>query len=167
MDLLSLKQLQSLPEDAVFGLISDSNKEYYISHTTNLKSRIGLVLTECENLLKDDTKLVILFSGTNNTEYKRIYAQYYINKYKELGYENMGLESNYINYRVKIQYSADFNDMAVYLINKRKEKTLVGMFRSKIEAEEFVKKYYEQGGPILPIYDIGVYKHIRSSKPKN
>ncbi len=150
MDILTLRAIQDLPEDAVFALISDSSKECYISHTTNLKSRIGLILTDSD-ILRDDTKLIILKTGLNDNKYKRIYCQYYLDKHLALGYKNIGESHSYINYKVKVQFSDLLSEALVVLINKRKDKEVVGVFKTIIEAEEFVSMYYS-GDMILPVY---------------
>lgn len=149
-----LRQVNSLPLDAVFGLISESSKECYISHTVNLKARIGQILADNEDILKDDTKLVVFCTGFSDSEYKRIYCQYYLDKYIANGYTSISPTDNYINYKVRIQYSEALKEVFVLLVNKRKDKKIVGVFKQMDEAQEFVSRYYADGSVIQPIYAV-------------
>lgn len=152
MDNKFLSQLKSLPDNAVFGLISDSSKECYISHTNNLKARIGQILSS-DFILHEDTRLIV-FNTVHDSEYKRIYTQYYLDKYKELGYSRVGGPFEYINYKVRVQYSKFLLEALVVLINKRKDKTVVGVFSSVEEANKFVDEYYTGKDIVLPVYSI-------------
>jgi hypothetical protein len=150
MNFESLQELQNLPLDCVFGIISDSTKECYISHTKNLKTRIGAVLDSV--YLQRDSRLII-FCTMQDDKYKRIYAQYYLDKYINDGYKNIGCGRKYINYKVRVQYSADLKYVQVVLINERKDKEIVGQFRSIEAANNFVDMYY-RGDLVLPVYSI-------------
>lgn len=152
MNIDTLRQISRLPLDAVFGLISDSSKECYISHTVNLKARIGQILTMDEDILKDDTRLVIFCTGFSDSEYKRIYAQYYLDKLIEDGYRSISPTDRYINYKVKVQFSELLDEALVVLENTRKDKKIVGVFKDIEEAQSFVDEYYPVGSIVQPIY---------------
>lgn len=154
MNITTLRQIQELPQDAVFGLINDSTKECYISHTTNLKARIGLILTDNEFILKDDTRLIVFVDGIQDLKYKLMYAQYFLDKYIRCGFKNIGVVRGYINYRVSVQYSDLLNEALVVLINKRKDKQVVGVFKTVEEANSFVEQYYVKGALVQPVYAI-------------
>lgn len=152
MDISILRQIERLPQDAVFGLISDSSKECYVSYTSNLKARIGLILTDNENILKDDTRLVVFVDGIQDLKYKLMYAQYFRDRLVDDGYKIVGGPVKYINYRVVVQYSSLFNEALVLLINNRKDKLVVGVFKNVDEANSFVDEFYRTGNMIQPIY---------------
>lgn len=152
MDITTLRQIQRLPQEAVFGLISDSTKECYVSYTSNLKSRIGLILTDNEDILKEDTRLVVFVDGIHDLKYKLMYAQYYVDQMVDAGYKIVGSPDKYINYRVVVQYSSMLNEALVLLITKRKDKQVVGVFKSIEEANSFVDEYYKAGDMIQPVY---------------
>lgn len=153
MDTSALVQLQSLPQNAVFGLISDSSRECLISYSSSLKSRIGQILDDNQDIIKEDTRLVI-FDTVQDMEYKLIYAQYYRQRYLDMGYKNVGSAVQYINYRVKVQFSTLLNEVLVMLVNKRKDKTVVGVFKSVDDANSFVEQYYTGKDIVLPVYAI-------------
>jgi hypothetical protein len=152
MNIEFLRQVNKLPLDAVFGLISISSKECYISHTVNLKTRIGQILTDNEDILKDDTELIVFCTGIVDNEYKRIYAQYYLDMYVEAGFKNISPTDNYINYKIRVQYSDVLQEVFVLLVNTRKDKKIVGVFKQIEEAEQFVAQYYPDGSLVQPIY---------------
>ncbi len=153
MDITTLRSIKALPENAVFGLISDSTKECYVSHTTNLRSRIGLILTDNDNILKEDTRLVV-FGDIRSYKYKLLYAQYYLEKMVAAGYKNIGTSHSYINYKVKIEFSVLLNEVFVVLVNKRKDKLIVGVFKKMDDAQEFIDVCYREGEMVQPIYAI-------------
>lgn len=153
MDNLSLVQLQNLPQNAVFGLISDSSKECLISYSSNMKCRIGQILEDNKNVIKEDTRLVI-FDTIQDLEYKLIYTEYYRKKYLDMGYRNVGSSVQYINYKVKVQFSEYLKEALVVLVNKRKDKKVVGVFKSVDEANSFVEEYYGGKDIVLPVYAI-------------
>lgn len=153
MDISTLRSIKALPENAVFGLISDSSKECYVSHTTNLRSRIGLILTDNDNILKEDTRLVV-FGEISNYKYKLLYSQYYLEKMVNAGYKNIGTAHSYINYKVKIEFSVLLNEVFVVLVNKRKDKLIVGVFKQIDDAQGFINDCYKEGELVQPIYAI-------------
>lgn len=154
VDINSLRQIKKLPNSCVFGLISDSSKECYISHTTNLKARIGQIIDVNEDILKDDSRLVVFSSGFDDMLYKRIYAQYWLDKYINDGYSNVGPVDNYINGRIKVQFSQYIKLVFVMYENKRKDKIILGVFDTVNEANEFVDQYFSGKDLVLPVYAI-------------
>ena len=154
MNIQFLRQLQNLPLDAVFAVISDSNKECYISHTTNLRTRIGLILTDMD-VLRDDSRLEILVTGITDFRYKQMYAQYYLDKFEDSGFTIIGNDKrSYINYEVKVVFSKLLDSALVVLVNRRKDKLVVGVFRYVDEANSFVDQYYKNEDMIQPIYSL-------------
>lgn len=169
MNIEFLRQVQNLPSDAVFGVISDLYKECYISHTTNLKTRIGAIIENIE--LREDSRLVVFYDTIQDDKYKRIFSQYCVDMYSKLGYKILGSGREYINYKVKVWYSGSLQEVYVMLVNKRKDKEIVGVFKSVDEANSFVEQYY-RGELVQPVYavnreTVGYINRKRNSKPKN
>jgi len=153
MNSITLNEIKKLPSDAVFGLISDSSKEVYVSHTTNLRSRIGLIMDNFS--IREDTRLVVFLDGVYDKGYKQIFAQYHLDKYISDGYRNVGIVGrSYINYKVRVQYSELLNEVLVTLTTKRGDKMVVGVFSNVDDANKFVDDYYKLGEMVQPIYAI-------------
>lgn len=146
-----LNELSGLPSDAVFAVISDLNKECYISHTVNLKARIGSIIDDIE--IKEDTRLVVLVSGISDIKYKRIFCQYYVDKFILDGYKIVnGWVGKYINYKVRVQYSEALTEALVTLTTNRGDKIVVGSFNTVVNAKRFVKEFYSGVEMVQPIY---------------
>jgi hypothetical protein len=171
MDSRSLQQLKNLPNSCIFAFINDSTKECLVSHTKNLKTRIGLLIDD--KRIDGNFRLEVLLTEIHDMEYKRIYCQYYVDKFKEQGYKNIGSSIQYIKYRAVVQYSALLKEVLVVLYNKRKDKKIVGSFSNVEDAESFLKQYYGNKELVLPIYAINRFgstnkvKYKRNSNPKS
>lgn len=151
MDSTFLGDIKRLPQNAVFGVISDSRREFYISHTSNLRTRIGLIIDDIE--IHEDSRLVVFADGIEDKKYKQMFAQYYVDKFILDGYKNVSRNKcSYINYKVRVQYSDLFNEAWVVLVNKRNDKLVVGRFKTVDEANEYVELYYPVGTLVQPIY---------------
>lgn len=151
MNIGFLVDIKRLPQDAVFGVISDSRREFYISHTSNLRTRIGLIIDDIE--MYEDSRLVVFVDGIEDKKYKQMFAQYYVDKYVADGYKNVSRNKcSYINYKVRVQYAELFNEVWVVLVNKRNDKLVVGRFKTVDEANEYVRVYYPVGELVQPIY---------------
>lgn len=148
----SLQDIQNLPNSCVYGFINDSTKEYYISYSQNLKSRIGAVI-DSYDVIKEGVRLDIICL-LDNKEYKMLLAEVYKRKYAYLGYRNLGGAAEYINYKAKVQYSWDLKLVYVVLSNKRKDKKIVGVFKTIQEANEFYLQYYVGKEVVVPVYAV-------------
>lgn len=151
MKFQSLQDIQTLPNSCVYGFINDSTKEYYISYSQNLKSRIGAIIDSVD-VVKDGVRLEV-FCLLDNKEYKMLIAEVYKCKYVSLGYRNLGA-AEYINYNAKVQYSWDLKLVYVVISNKRKDKKIVGVFKTIQEADEFYLQYYVGKEVVLPVYAV-------------
>lgn len=151
MNIDFLSSIKNLPQNAVFGVISDSRREFYISHTSNLRTRIGLIIDDIE--MYEDSRLVVFVDGIEDRRYKQMFAQYYVDKFVADGYRDIsGKRCDYINYKVRVQYSELLNEVFVLLVNKRNDKLVVGRFKTVEEANEYVRVYYPVGELVQPIY---------------
>lgn len=148
----TLQDIQNLPNSCVYGFINDSTKEYYISYSQNLKSRIGAIIDSVD-VVKNGVRLDV-FCLVDSKEYKMLLAEVYKRKYEALGYRNLGGAAEYINYKAKVQYSWDLKLVYVVLSNKRKDKKIVGVFKTIQEADEFYLQYYVGKEVVLPIYAV-------------
>lgn len=154
MDIVGLTQLQNLPSDAIFGIISDSSKEFYISYTSNMKGRIAQILTSGDVELKEDSRVVIFDKTFKDLEYKQLFTEKYKGEYINKGYKNVCKDRVHIQYKVRVVYSKELRSVYVYLVNKRKDHKLVGVFDSMDEASLFVKECYEGQDMVQPVYKL-------------
>ena len=150
-----LSTLKTLPESCVFAIISDSSKEVIVAHSNDLKSRIGALI---DNFGKEDTRLIII-QNIDDLEYKLLLCEVYKKKYSVAGYKIVNARK-YINYKVSIQYSSNLQKVLVVLYNSRRDKTIVGQFKSIDEAKSFVEQYYVNKEVVVPVYGIGDCMYI-------
>jgi hypothetical protein len=150
MKIESLLEIQNLPTSCVYGFINDSTKEYYVSHTQNLRSRIGAIIDSCP-VLTSESRLDIICE-LDDKEYKMVLAEVYKRKYKDLGYKDLGRGGEYINYKAKVQYSWDLSCAYVVISNKRGFKKIVGAFKTIEEADMFYDQYYASQKVVVPVY---------------
>lgn len=143
-----LSTFQTLPNSCVYALISDSTMTCLVSHSNNLQSSIGSLLTS-NKVQGNDVRLVIL-DVLDDKEYKLLLCEKYKTQYCKFGYEVIN-KRNYIKYSVSIQYSKKLDAAIVVLYNKRRDKKIVGVFKNINAAREFVDQYYKQD-VILPVY---------------
>lgn len=152
MNIELLRQLKTLPLDAVFGLINESTKQAYISHTVNLRTRMGDLIDVFD--LEDEVRFIVFLEGVQDLRYKLLYAQQFIDQYKQDGYEILGLGRDYINSKVRIRFSKDLRRALVVIVNSRKASEIVGIFKTVHEARDFVSQYYKKGDMVRPVYSV-------------
>lgn len=141
-----LSTFKTIPNSCVFAIISDSSMKCFISHSSNLKARIGGLIDS----FGDDYRLVVL-EEIEDLEYKLLLCEKYKQKYMNDGYEVIS-SKQYINYRVGIRYGKRFHEALVVLYNKRGDKKVVGVFSSITDAKEFVDRYYKGQELVVPVY---------------
>ena len=110
-----IKHILNLPNSAVFGIINHSTKEAFISHSKELKSRIGAIIESLPESLHNGE--LVIFSSIGNDEYKLLHAQNVINSLKESGYVIFN-SKEYINYKPKIIADPFTKTVFVMLVNK-------------------------------------------------
>jgi hypothetical protein len=137
-----LATFQTLPNSCVYAIINDSSKTCLIGHANDLQARIGVILAS--NRIGENVRLEIL-EVLDDLEYKLLFCQQYINKYRADGFEVLN-KKDYINYYVRLQYSKDFHKVNVVLYNKRRDKKIVGIFSNMNDARSFVDEFYKQPG---------------------
>jgi hypothetical protein len=150
-----LSTLKTLPNSCVYALISDSNMKAIVSHSNTLQSRIGALI---EYFGYDDARLLILQKIEDN-EGKLLLCEMYKKKYSTEGYKIVNVRP-YINYRVSFQYSPNLQWVYVVLYNSRRDKTIVGQFKSMDDARSFVSACYINKEVVCPVFAIGSEKYI-------
>lgn len=142
-----LGALKSLPNSCVFGLISDSKMKCFISHSNNLQSRIGAII---ESFPKDGR--LVIFDTLDSLEYKLLFCERYKLKMLGDGYSIIN-SRQYINYRIRLQYNKMNTRVMAVLYNARYDKKIVGVFKTMVEAQEFIALYYKEK-ILVPVYAI-------------
>ena len=150
-----LATIKTLPNSCVYALISDSNMKAIVSHSNALKTRIGALI---EYFDYEDTRLLIL-QNMDDLEGKLLLCEMYKHELSVAGYNIVNVRP-YINYKVSIRYSSNLQLVYVVLYNSRRDKTIVGQFKSMDDARSFVSVYYINKDVVCPVYAIGESKYI-------
>lgn len=147
-----LERLLNLPESAVFAIENSVDKRVYIGYSSCLSQKlielIGVIRRgeRYGKQMKEDIrnlKLVVL-EEVDCRNRGRMRHTYYNDLYKQNGW-NMYVENPTVRYKPKqYVYNLEKNNaiMSVQLVSAGNKKILVGLFDSKIEADEFIKIHY-------------------------
>jgi DNA-binding Lrp family transcriptional regulator len=155
-----LNDLISLPQSAVYALIDEDTRRIYVhasydvpSSLVRLAKSISIREPWCRNLADDIQKLkfVILEADVEKDKLKLRY-NYWLDAYVKLGYSAYHVMKNRVEYHVETVCQMNDNLQLlvwVYLVNKRRDKTLVGVFNNLEDADAFRKRNYADG-----VYDV-------------
>jgi hypothetical protein len=147
--------LKTLPNSCVYVLISDSTGKVIVSHSNAFSARLSDLI---DYFGEEDTRGEIL-QELDDSEGKLILCEIYKRKYSAAGYKIVNVRP-YINYKVSIQYSYNLQRAHVVLYNARRDKTVVGQFKSMEDARSFVEQYYKGREVISVVYAIGYERYI-------
>lgn len=159
--------INRLPDAACYALINEDTKSVYIMHTTNLKSKLGVV---AENIAVG--KQFEYFCISADPVYKLIMSEGVRKDYLARGYKIENQVSPFISFKVGVRIDADGRNAIVYIVSARGYKEVVGVFKNIVEADEF-RLLYGAGvwDGVTPIYAINKetreywqkhgYKHSR------
>lgn len=167
----SMLQFKTLPNSCVFVILSDLNKVCYIGHSGQLKARIGQIMDEYDLNKYTDVRLEVLGSFEDK-EYKQIFAEHYKQKYRDLGFNVVNGDVQYMSYKYKLVPNYFHKKINVVVENKRKEKKLIAVFNNYVQAEEYCDWLNDTMGIVQPVCAINKdtvdwfsgLKYKRSSK---
>ena len=153
------KILYKMPESGVIAFRNNEMKIIYITQSKNIKPLISKILVEIKNkifkhreLVKSGENTEILFlQDCKDAETRKLHIQYWIDYFENQGFTVLKDKSP-LEYRVRVRLGSRYEQIFVELLNKRREIKVVGVFKSIIEAEDFVEKCYKINKYKLPVY---------------
>lgn len=142
--------LMVMPKECVYALICEASKRVLVGYTSDLLLALQRINSDLETpkymLLRNDindVEIVVLEVGIQNNINKKIRVDHYVSDYLSKGY-SLYTPSNLVKYTVYtdtiVHRATTF--LVVYLKDRRCNKMVVGLFRSKKVMDEFVNKYY-------------------------
>ena len=144
---MKLKQLADLSCSGVWGLINESDNRIFISYSENILSAVSRNISHlkhashsCRNLVSDFSKLELIVLERVSTPELKVKAGKYKEDYKAKGWQLYNT-SIPVHYSVKTTISKDCK-IQVFLVNKRNDKLVVGVFDSKQESDNFIQTHY-------------------------
>ncbi len=131
----------NLPKQALFILINEKDKKVYISYSSKLHSRLGVIAVEItdriwryKDMVKDKKKLELRILETTPQKH---FVNYYRNEYRNNGYELYNeTERIPLQYQFKLCYTV--RKVLVVAVDKRWNKTVLGRFETYEEARGFL-----------------------------
>ena len=142
--------LMSMPKECVYSLVCHASKRVLVGYTEDLIGALYRIYKDLEtpkySLLKidiDDVEIEVLEVGIQSKTDKKIRTDYWVSDYLSKGY-TLYSPSNLVKYKVytDVIVHRATTLLVVYLKDKRCNKVVVGLFRSKKLMDEFVDKYY-------------------------
>jgi hypothetical protein len=144
--IISLDILVTLGVPAIYGVEDLESRAIWIGKTSNLLKTLGILVTD----LKEDNhpcsgknvKIVVLDIKNVTAIRQEVIRK----KYLDMGYSILNRRTP-ISYRVVVGFTSMTNEMkvSVSLVNRRNEKTLVGVFDKNEEAKRFIEEFYSNG----------------------
>lgn len=138
-------QLLTLPKTAVFALVNDFHKRVYVSYSTKFKTRLMTIIEQIGNkrwkhrgMINElkHIRLVILEKNLPDHELK-IFTKYHRDNYRNQEYRFYNKEKIPLQYSFAIRLTPE-GRITVVAFNSRKEPTILGLFDSVEESQEFL-----------------------------
>lgn len=130
------------PSDrAVFAIINEIDKRVYVSYSSRLHQRLGIITSEIlagdwkyPQMIEDSSKLNVLILEQRDC---KVFVKFFIGQYKKLGYSIYNdSEKIPLEYKFKMEYTN--RNILVLAVNKRNEKEVLGTFKMFEDAQNFL-----------------------------
>ncbi len=139
--------------NVVYGLVNEVDKRVYISHGVSLISSLSRIMSEINSpkfrQLSEDlnhVKITLYEIGTVDKKLREVKARHILDSYIERGYSEY-TNTNLVQYRFlkDIIMIKTLNYIRLQLVNKNKDKILLGLFRKEIEYQRYMNSHYPDG----------------------
>lgn len=150
MEAIKYADLLYMPRECVYAVVCNASKRFMVGYTDHLLSALYRLSKDLETpkyaLLKKDineVEVVVLEVGVQSSRDKKIRVDKYVSDYLSKGYTQYS-PSNLVKYKVYTDTIVHRNTtfLVVYLKDRRCNKVVVGLFKSKKVMDEFVNTYY-------------------------
>ena len=161
------RQFLELSRPGIYVLVNNRHKRVAVAHTNDLLRSIASIVTsinhgthKCQKLneQKDWLSLEILETVEDSTT-RYLRYEHWVAHYRKLGYKTYFYKKA-LQYQVKLDILPDFthgnNNLLAYvhLINKRRDKLVVGVFNNIEEAKGWIEETYRPMDIISPVYAV-------------
>ncbi len=147
---MNLETVLALPRSGV--VILTKGKSVLICYSTSMGSQ----LAEIYNMFRGQAGIHLeVVSANADIETLKLHTEYYRNRYyTDLQYRPiMEYGRATLKYKVRMVPSSDLKYMDVELVTTRGDSKVVGKFKGKLEAKDFIETYYGTDNPIkMPVY---------------
>ena len=180
--MFDLGNLDQVPLQGIIALINDSDKKVYLTQGSNIPVLLGKIISEIkqgihthQELCDDYKKLKAMVIETQiDITHRYLHMSYWYDYFEASGYK-LYTKKNHLSYKVSkglVNVSKNSSKLVVevYLVNSRCEKTVVGVFETIQQADEFIETYYTQDNkyklPILANNKLTMARYLSKNESK-
>lgn len=154
---MNFKDFLDIPQSGVYALINETDRKIYITYSNYIFGSLSRIIRELKNDMFVPKELV---DNVDDLEFRvleqcwdlpnqKLRATFYMREFKKAGY-TLFKEVKFVEYTVRKTVGADWrkiykNLVYVQLVANCNAKLTVAVFPKMEQAEEFIKKYYENG----------------------
>ena len=143
--------LSKLPKQAVYLVIDEVANSFYVGYTLNMGGALPMLYDLVGGLPTLEFRILV---NTSDLTTLKLHTEYYRNMYLKTGYtEIVERGRKTLQYRARVVVASDFKYVDVELVTARGDGMVVGRFKTKKEAQEFIMVYYGDDNEYrLPVY---------------
>lgn len=141
-----MQTLTQLNQPGVWAFVNDRDKIIYLSYSNNILSSVSRNVREltdkthsCRRMVRDRSNLRIQIIEPNCQKAK---LGYWVDYYRNSGYSLYRNNNGEVTYKVRTMITDEYL-IHVMLVNKRNDKTVVGVFPNMEDANHFIQTYYQ------------------------
>lgn len=144
-----ITELLALPPRCVWIVVRPEERLVYVGYTLSIGSVLGRLYEEFSS-----PATLRIESAMQDEESLRLHTEWYWNQYRNMGYsEWLPRGRKTIEYKVRIVASSDFRFIDVELVAARGRSKVVGRFKNRREALDFMQFAYGPDNDFrFPVY---------------
>jgi hypothetical protein len=156
ISILDVSIINQIPKEGIIAFINDSDKKVLIVQGSNLLALLGRIMSELQQgiythqeVIEDYNKLkIVVLETQSDITIRYLQMSYWYDYFVNNGY-TLYSKTKYSVYRVRsrIVYKrigSTLMNVNVELVSTRGNTILVGVFKTMLEANEFIETYYSQ-----------------------
>ena len=146
---MNIKDLLDYSKPGIWGFVNEKDKRFFISHSNNILAAVSRNISQiqdkshsCRKLIRDlpNIQFVLLAGGASDTKTRKIRTMELIEAFVAKGYTPY-TNKLIVSYKLRTVVTKDFK-IHVMLVNKRNDKTVVGVFDKMDDATSFIQNNY-------------------------
>lgn len=145
---MNIKDLLDYSKPGIWGFINEKDKRVFISYSNNILASVSRNISQiqdkshsCRKLIRDLPNLTFVMLVCNDsTKTRKIRAVELMDSFVSRGYVPY-TNKLIVSYKIRIVVTTDFK-IHVLLVNRRNDKTVIGVFDKMDEASSFIQHNY-------------------------
>lgn len=146
---MNIKDLVNYSKPGIWGFVNEKDKRFFISHSNNILSAVSRNISQiqdkshsCRKLIRDlpNLNFILLVFGGGSTKNRKVLTTELIEQFISKGYTPY-TNRVIVSYKLRTVITKDYK-IHVQLVNKRNDKTIIGVFDNMDEAISFIQSNY-------------------------